>query len=65
MVSLNQIRATFHILMVQAIDAALDSNPELDLLGQFAADAADVNAIQVRKTIYLPAPFLGSSWSET
>ena len=45
--------------MALAIDAAMDDDPNLDILGSFAADDADVDAIRVRKTIYLPFPLVG------
>ena len=35
------------------------TNPEIDLLGPFTAYDTDMNSIHVRKTIYLPAPFMG------
>ena len=45
--------------MEQAIDNALSANPELDLLGLSTKDNADIESIRVRKTIYLPAPYVG------
>ena len=42
-----------------AIDAALSLDPDADLLGPFTAADADVEPLHVRKTIYLPAPFVG------
>ena len=56
--SLHQIGATVHVPVTQAIDAALAVNPNLDLLGPYTADNADVEATCVKKTIYLPAPFV-------
>ena len=58
-VSLYQIDATVHVLKVQAIYAALASDPKLDLLGTFSVDDVNVDAICIRKTIYIPAPFAG------
>ena len=57
--SLHQIGVTVHILIAQAIDAALPAKPKLDLLGPFFAEGVDMDSIRVRKIIYLPAPFLG------
>ena len=54
-----------HVPTLQAIDATLVSDPKLGLLGMFADDDTDVEAICIYNTIYLPAPFLGSSGSET
>ena len=48
-----------HALKSQLIDATLAANSKLDLLGLFTADDADVEAIRVRKTIYLSAHFVG------
>ena len=58
-INLHQIGATVKFLMLQAIDAVLAAKPELDLLGPFAVDDADVKAIHIKKTIYLLAPFVG------
>ena len=62
---LHHIIATVHLPTLQSIDSTLVADPEIDLLGLFAADDADMDAICVRKTIYLPTPFMGSSWSAT
>ena len=57
--SLCQIVTAIHFPTLQDKDAVLASEPELDLLGLFAVDNADAKAIQVHKTIYVPAPFMG------
>ena len=59
MARLHQIGARLHVPVEQSIDTALTSDPELDLLGPFAADESDVEVICVSKTIYLPTPFVG------
>ena len=45
--------------MAQAIYAALSYGFEIYLLGPFATNAPDVDTIRIRKTIYLPALFVG------
>ena len=57
--SLHQINKMVHILTVQAINAALKVDPDLDLLGQFTIDNVYMEAIRVKKTISLPTLFVG------
>ena len=57
--SLHHIGATIHVPASQTIDAVLATNTKLDLLGPFAADNIDVDAIHISNTIYLTSPFLG------
>ena len=59
MAKLHQIGAMVHVPMAQAIHVALSADPKTDLLGPFTTDDADVDAIHVQKTIYLPSPFTG------
>ena len=40
------------------IDAALYVIPKMNVLGMFSVENADVYAIHVKKTIYLPAPYV-------
>ena len=57
-INLHQIGASLYVPATQSIDAALATNPDMDLLGLFTKEEADVEYICVRKTIYLPAPYL-------
>ena len=57
--SLQQIDSMVHILKDLAIDADLAKDLDVDLLGPFTTVDTDVEPLRVRKTIYLPAPFVG------
>ena len=41
------------------IDATLARDPDLKLLGPFGAEDAGVESIRCRKTVYIPAPYVG------
>ena len=45
-----------YVLTEEAIDVALAGDPRVKLLGSFVADNDVVDAICIKKTIYLPAP---------
>ena len=49
--SLHQIRSMVYVLTDLNIDAALDRDPETDLLGPFIAADADMEYLCVRKII--------------
>ena len=57
--SLHQIGSTVHFLTYLAIDEALVRDTKTDLLGPFAITNADMEALRVQKTIYLPTPIVG------
>ena len=57
--SLHQIGATVHVSTDLAIDAPLAADLETDLLRPFSSTDADVDPLRVRKTIYIPTPFVG------
>ena len=42
-----------------AIDTVQADNPDTDLLGPFYSTDTNVEPLLIRKTIYLPAPFVG------
>ena len=48
-----------YILTDQAINAALEADPEAGLLGSFTSTDANVEPLHVRKTVYLHVSFLG------
>ena len=47
-----------HIPTNLSIDSAMASDLNTDLLGPFSSKFANVEPICVRKTIYLPAPYM-------
>ena len=57
--SLHQIGDALYVLTAQSIDAALVSNPKLDLLRPFTAEYSEVGSVQVRKIIHLSALYVG------
>ena len=56
--SLHQIGSTVYFPTDLAIDTTLVSNLGADLLGPFTSTYANVEPLCIRKTIYLPAPFI-------
>ena len=42
-----------------AINTSIASNPDLKLLGPYGAGDAGVESIRCRKTLYVPAPYVG------
>ena len=53
-------RSTVYVLNDLDIDAALELDPDTDLLGPFTTANSGVEPLCIRKTIYLPTPFVGN-----
>ena len=55
---LRQIGALFHSPEIATINAAITSEPNIDILEPFMEDDIVVDVMCMRKTIYLPAPYV-------
>ena len=58
-VSLHQILDLDHVPIYLYIGAALAADPDTDLLGAFSSTDTNVEPLRIRKTFYLPPPFVG------
>ena len=56
MYGLHKIRSAIYVPTAEAINAALDVEPIVDLLGPFTTDDAGTDAVCARNTIYLSSP---------
>ena len=54
-----QQAAAVNVLTPAAIDTALAGDPAVTLLGPFADGDPSTEAVRCRKTVYVPAPFVG------
>ena len=59
MTSIHQIGDSVYVVTAQVIESALSENLNLDLLGPLSADNSDMEVIRIKKTIYLPTPYVG------
>ena len=57
--SLHHIGTAVHVSMAQALNVALASKPNINLLGPLNTGDVDIESIRVRKTIYFPDPLVG------
>ena len=57
--SLHHIGSAIYLPTVESIDAAFVADPGAKLLGAFTVEDDRVNAIHIRKKIYLPVPCVG------
>ena len=57
--SLHQIGDRVHFYTDLSIDTTMATNPGTDLLGHFSSTDVNVEPLCVRKTVCLPAPFVG------
>ena len=59
MISIHQIGDSVYVVTAQVIESALSENLNLDLLGPLSADNSYMEVIRIKKTIYLPTPYVG------
>ena len=57
--SLHQIGAALYIPAVEEIDDALETDPDVDLIGMFTSEDTVVEIVRIRKTSYLLDPYVG------
>ena len=57
--SIHQIGDSVYVVTAKVIESALSENLNLDLLGPLSADDSDMEVIRIKKTIYLPTPYVG------
>ena len=51
-----------HVPSAAAIDTAIAGDAGLNMLGPFGAGDAGVESVRCRKTVYVPAPYVGLLW---
>ena len=53
------LAAAVHVPSAAAIDAAIAGDAGLKMLGPYGAGDARVESVRCRKTVYVPAPYVG------
>ena len=53
------LAAAVHVPSAAAIDVAIAGDADLKMMGPYGAGDAGVESVRCRKTVYVPAPYVG------